>query len=615
MENLIPIILPTLCMIYFCGTLAAQTAPRLVLAGNQLQPPFDLGIDTSGQKRDWLVPGPGYLKLVFPAAQQWAALFVTVGQPVDFPRPFVDLSAYDTLQVEMRADVPATVGIGLKTNTQPDDGTETRRNWTIGTNWETHTWKLSEFAGADPRRLYAVFEIVYSGNTSQTVYLRGIRYTRAAALSCLNSPPQVAGWWPGDGDAADIVGGASTIAGDGVAYQQGIVGQAFSLDGRGAPLSVVRGAGLDFDANVPFTVEMWVNPQTAGGIQYLAGKMEACNPGTDALQMSIGPIGLPVGSVAPGVWSHLAYVVDRGSASFYVNGALTVKRPLFATKNSSPWLFGGAGSCPIFRGLMDEVIIHSRALTLTEINDEYGVAASGRCKSRIAMAINSASGAIGGASPASLVSIFGGDFADGSAQASGPQLPKKLLNVGATLSDASGKIYDVGISYVSPPQMNLAIPAAAVVGPAVLTVNRPALPPRSVDLTLTEVAPGLFSADGTGKGIAAAVVLRVKPTLETASELAFDPNTRAALPIDLSGTDQVYLLLFGSGIRRWTKTVAVTVGGQTVDVKAAVAQPQYEGLDQINVGPLPASLAGRGAVSINLTVDGQSANPVTVAFR
>jgi uncharacterized protein (TIGR03437 family) len=264
---------------------------------------------------------------------------------------------------------------------------------------------------------------------------------------------------------------------------------------------------------------------------------------------------------------------------------------------------------------MDEVIIHSRALTLTEINDEYGVAASGRCKSRIAMAINSASGAIGGASPASLVSIFGGDFADGSAQASGPQLPKKLLNVGATLSDASGKIYDVGISYVSPPQMNLAIPAAAVVGPAVLTVNRPALPPRSVDLTLTEVAPGLFSADGTGKGIAAAVVLRVKPTLETTSELAFDPNTRAALPIDLSGTDQVYLLLFGSGIRRWTKTVAVTVGGQTVDVKAAVAQPQYEGLDQINVGPLPASLAGRGAVSINLTVDGQSANPVTVAFR
>ena len=43
--------------------------------------------------------------------------------------------------------------------------------------------------------------------------------------------------------------------------------------------------------------------------------------------------------------------------------------------------------------------------------------------------------------------------------------------------------------------------------------------------------------------------------------------------------------------------------------------PGYVGLDQINIGALPRSLAGRGVVDIVVTVDGIPANVVTMQFK
>ena len=57
------------------------------------------------------------------------------------------------------------------------------------------------------------------------------------------------------------------------------------------------------------------------------------------------------------------------------------------------------------------------------------------------------------------------------------------------------------------------------------------------------------------------------------------------------------------------------VGGTAVPVAGPVAQGQYEGLDQVNLGPIPASLAGRGDVPVVLTVDGRTANPATVTIK
>jgi uncharacterized protein (TIGR03437 family) len=80
-------------------------------------------------------------------------------------------------------------------------------------------------------------------------------------------------------------------------------------------------------------------------------------------------------------------------------------------------------------------------------------------------------------------------------------------------------------------------------------------------------------------------------------------------------SEQLYLLLYGTGIRSFAKAVTARVGGIDVPVLGALAQGQYIGLDQVNIGPLPAPLAGRGEVPIQIWVDGVAANPVTIRMQ
>jgi uncharacterized protein (TIGR03437 family) len=61
--------------------------------------------------------------------------------------------------------------------------------------------------------------------------------------------------------------------------------------------------------------------------------------------------------------------------------------------------------------------------------------------------------------------------------------------------------------------------------------------------------------------------------------------------------------------------VTATVGGIAVPVLYAGPQSEYPGLDQVNIGPLPASLGGRGQLTIAMKVDGKDTPAVTVAIR
>lgn len=91
-----------------------------------------------------------------------------------------------------------------------------------------------------------------------------------------------------------------------------------------------------------------------------------------------------------------------------------------------------------------------------------------------------------------------------------------------------------------------------------------------------------------------------------------------AKPIDLGPpTDQVFLLLYGTGIRGrgTTPNTTVTVGGATQTVQYTGAQGQFLGLDQVNVR-LNRNLAGRGLVDVllrqNFTVN---SNVIKVQIR
>ncbi|NOT58963.1 MAG: hypothetical protein HOP19_01935, partial [Acidobacteria bacterium] len=63
-------------------------------------------------------------------------------------------------------------------------------------------------------------------------------------------------------------------------------------------------------------------------------------------------------------------------------------------------------------------------------------------------------------------------------------------------------------------------------------------------------------------------------------------------------------------------TVRVNVGGVAISsLGAGDAGAQFVGLDQINSGALPSSLAGRKEVEVSVTVAGKTTNKVMVVIQ
>lgn len=151
---------------------------RHVMIGSTLETGFDMGVNSSENRVGWVTSMGGHFRLAYPSGQAWGALFVTIGKPKDRPRPFMDFSSYKTLKLEMRGqDGGEVVFIGVKTNTQPDDGTETKLPIRLSKIWQTYRFELDSFRRADPTRLYVVTEVVFDGASAKTVMLRNVSFT------------------------------------------------------------------------------------------------------------------------------------------------------------------------------------------------------------------------------------------------------------------------------------------------------------------------------------------------------------------------------------------------------------------------------------------------------
>ena len=70
------------------------------------------------------------------------------------------------------------IEIGVKSNIQLDEGEETKVTIKLTPAWKTYTFPLDRFEGADLKHLYVVTELVYNGETPQTVYFRNINYLK-----------------------------------------------------------------------------------------------------------------------------------------------------------------------------------------------------------------------------------------------------------------------------------------------------------------------------------------------------------------------------------------------------------------------------------------------------
>jgi uncharacterized protein (TIGR03437 family) len=224
--------------------------------------------------------------------------------------------------------------------------------------------------------------------------------------------------------------------------------------------------------------------------------------------------------------------------------------------------------------------------------------------------------------PEAIIAGFGSNLVTGSAATTSTSLPTSLLNISVSVKDSAGTETASPLFFVSPGQINYVVPAGLASGPATVSVRDRGTTVAAGSLQIQPVAPGFFTANADGVGTAAADVIRVAPDLSQRYSFTFEcgqaPGSCVGTPIDLSSpTDSIYVLLFGTGIRGRTSlsTVTATVGGQTVPVVYAGPQSEYPGLDQVNLGPLPRTLAGRGTVTILVQVDGKAAPPVSVAIR
>ena len=177
------------------------------------------------------------------------------------------------------------------------------------------------------------------------------------------------------------------------------------FDGKTSALSVP--GAPDYSGAQPYTLELWVRPQTVDGIyRFLFAREQTTAAGRQGTGIWLSSAGLGFerwsnGTVANvhyaaglplGAWSLVAATYDGQTMRLYVNGAQVGSRetraPLAAEPGPSEIGAGAGGRAGLFAGALDQVASYPRALIRSHVSAHYAAASSAPCA-----AIAGASGA------------------------------------------------------------------------------------------------------------------------------------------------------------------------------------------------------------------------------
>ncbi|MBI1354638.1 MAG: hypothetical protein GC160_09850 [Acidobacteria bacterium] len=225
----------------------------------------------------------------------------------------------------------------------------------------------------------------------------------------------------------------------------------------------------------------------------------------------------------------------------------------------------------------------------------------------------------GAMSPETILSVFGSHLAEETAVATETPLPTSLGGTQVFVRDSQGEERAASLFFVSPGQINLMVPAGTANGGGALIVRTASGAETQADLNIVSATPGLFSANADGVGVAAAFALRADAagvqTTEPVFQLDEAQNNFVDKPLSLGPEgDQVYLILFGTGLRGADR-VNAHVGNASIPVAYFGPQGGFVGLDQVNIGPLPRTLIGQGSVEVSVDAIGRSSNFLSVTIE
>lgn len=218
----------------------------------------------------------------------------------------------------------------------------------------------------------------------------------------------IVSWWPGDGDATDIIGSNDGTPVGGAGYTTGLVGQSFELPGGGAYVDLGNDPSLHL-SDGEFTVEAWVRFDQAGfaGDASIVDKMWPDGPNTDGWRLikqadghiwfCFGPGGGANGcgdrsshtvrttsAVTYDTWYHVAGVLSSTHFRIYLDGVMEYEkvRPVFTDTHRSNLRIGFYNPLESFSdldGRVDEVTIYNRALSSAEIQGIFDAGSAGKC--------------------------------------------------------------------------------------------------------------------------------------------------------------------------------------------------------------------------------------------
>jgi uncharacterized protein (TIGR03437 family) len=230
--------------------------------------------------------------------------------------------------------------------------------------------------------------------------------------------------------------------------------------------------------------------------------------------------------------------------------------------------------------------------------------------------VNAASNQNGPIAPGEIVALYGSGLGPSQLQisqldASG-RLPKSLAGTSVLFGNQPAPVV-----YASPAQTSVVVPFG-VTGQSVQVVvqsqNQTAAP---VTQPLTAAAPGLFTADASGQGQAAALNQNLQP-----NSAANPAAPGSLLSLFVTGAGQMSPSVADGALNGVSppampilQPVTVTIGGQAATVSAAIGAPgQVAGMLEVTVR-VPSGIQPGNTVPVTLQIGGASAQSgVTVAI-